>query len=428
MQGIRSNSNEKASYDLFIIIVYLLMVCCGWLAIYSVDYNPEDSSIFSLKQNYGKQLLWIGASLMIGFVILLLDPKIPPAVSYFFYITIVVLLAFVFTLGKATNGALSWIEIGSFKLQPSEFAKLATSLCLARFLDTYNVSFKNPRHRVISFLIFLIPMGMVLMQNDTGSAMVFAAFLLVLYREGLPLWIILFIIVTGVLFLLSIAIEWIYIIEAILIITAITAIIVRKISNLFLLVIGIGLFLSAMVYSFDYFVNEVLKPYQRERIYVTLGMIEDNRGKGYNVYQSKVAIGSGGVTGKGYMEGTQTRLKFVPEQNTDFIFCTIGEEGGFIGSAITVLLFLGLLWRIIIIAERQKSRFNRIYAYCVACVFFMHFAINIGMTMGLFPVIGIPLPFYSYGGSSMLSFSIMLFVLIRLDANRVNEIARTIDD
>jgi rod shape determining protein RodA len=332
-----------------------------------------------------------------------------------------------FLVSKRVGGGLSWFEIGSFKFQPSEFAKFATALAVAKYLSGYGISFKQNKTQLITIGIVLLPMALILLQNDTGSALVFAAFFLALFREGFSgIW--LFIAVyAGTLFLSAILVDNGVITMILVCIALVIFLVIRK--NLFaiLLLIG-GLLVSIGFISIvDYLYNNVLQDHQKQRIEVMLGRVDDKKGVGYNVYQSKVAIGSGGINGKGFLQGTQTRLRYVPEQNTDFIFCTIGEEYGFIGSAGLVILFVSLLVRLVQIAERQRSRFNRVYAYCITSILFMHFVINIGMTVGLFPVVGIPLPFFSYGGSSLLSFTIMLFILIRLDANHRNEVKRAFE-
>jgi rod shape determining protein RodA len=404
------------------------MVGWGWLAIYSADFDVNSPGIFSLDHSYGRQMIWIGASLVVALIILLLDHQLYSAFAYPIYgIIMLALISVFFLVSKRVGGGLSWFEIGSFKFQPSEFAKFATALAVAKYLSGYGISFKQNKTQLITIGIVLLPMALILLQNDTGSALVFAAFFLALFREGFSgIW--LFIAVyAGTLFLSAILVDNGVITMILVCIALVIFLVIRK--NLFaiLLLIG-GLLVSIGFISIvDYLYNNVLQDHQKQRIEVMLGRVDDKKGVGYNVYQSKVAIGSGGINGKGFLQGTQTRLRYVPEQNTDFIFCTIGEEYGFIGSAGLVILFVSLLVRLVQIAERQRSRFNRVYAYCITSILFMHFVINIGMTVGLFPVVGIPLPFFSYGGSSLLSFTIMLFILIRLDANHRNEVKRAFE-
>lgn len=418
---------KTSTFDWITILIYIAMVAWGWLAIYSADYNPN-IDILSLKASYGRQIIWISLAFVVALVILLLDHRIYPAFAYVIYgLVMLSLVSIFFLVKKKTGGALSWFVIGSFKFQPSEFAKFATALALAKFLSGYGISFKDKKTQLISFSLFMLPMMLILLQNDTGSAMVFAAFILVLYREGLSgFWLFTGVLV-GAVFLLTLLVDTLLLIIIILCIAAILFLLVRKNKQAVLLVILFGIGAVGEVLSVGYVQESVLKPHQKERIDVMLGLEVDNKDVGYNVYQSKVAIGSGGLYGKGFLGGTQTKLKFVPEQNTDFIFCTIGEEYGFIGSFLLVILYVSLLIRLVQIAERQRSRFNRVYAYCVASILFFHFAINIGMTIGVFPVVGIPLPFFSYGGSSLLSFTIMLFILLRLDSNRSNEIKRAFE-
>lgn len=419
---------KTSTFDWLTILIYLLMVGWGWLAIYSADYNVDSPSIFSIDQSYGRQLIWIVVALVLALVILLLDHRIYSAFGYIIYgIVMLALVSVFFLVTKRTGGALSWFEIGSFKFQPSEFAKFATALALAKFLSGYGISFKDKKTRLISFGIFVLPMMLILLQNDTGSAMVFGAFVLVLYREGLSgFWLFVGVYV-GVLFLLSILVEKIILIPILFSIGLILFLFLRSNRSMVVILVIFLVCSLGLIFSVDYVYYNVIKEHQRQRVEVMLGRIDDNKDIGYNVYQSKVAIGSGGVYGKGFLQGTQTRLRYVPEQNTDFIFCTIGEEYGFIGSMGLVVLYVCLLIRLTQIAERQRSRFNRVYAYCVAAILFLHFAINISMTIGLFPVVGIPLPFFSYGGSSLLSFTIMLFILLRLDSNRGNEIKRAFE-
>lgn len=419
---------RTSAFDWLTIFIYIILVGWGWLAIYSADFNPADPNIYSLNQSYGRQLLWISVALLIALVILLIDHQVYISFGYIIYgIFILALISVFFLVTKRTGGSLSWFEIGPFKLQPSEFAKFATALALAKYLSTYGVSFATQKSRIICFGIILLPMSLVLLQNDTGSALVFLAFILALYREGLSGFWLFTAVYAAMLFLFTILVDKIVIIAVVICLGLGIYLFIRKVKSLVIVLIVFVVLSIGMIFSVDYAFFNILKPHQRERIEVMLGRIEDNKDVGYNVYQSKVAIGSGGLYGKGFLKGTQTRLRFVPEQNTDFIFCTIGEEYGFMGSFGLILLYVSLLVRLVQIAERQRSRFNRVYAYSVVSVLFMHFAINIGMTVGLFPVIGIPLPFLSYGGSSLLGFTILLFILIRLDANRGNEIKRAFD-
>ena len=419
--------NERNSIigkiDWIIVLIYLALVLIGWFSIFSARYNEAHPSIFDLSQVYGKQLIWIGAAFLMGFIILLIDAKFFNAFAFWIYIVVLASLFVVLVYGKATKGATSWIEFGPVKFQPSEFAKMATALALASYLGRLDVDLQKRKDQIFAIALVLIPMALVLMQNDTGSAIVFVSFIFIFYREGLPGAGLVMVagVVAIVLFVFTLI--WsqkiMYIILGGLLVLTLTYYILNKKKHLFTM-LGVFVFMFVFVFSVDYAFNKVLQEHQRSRIEVLLGMKDDPKGDGYNVHQSKIAIGSGGLTGKGFLQGTQTKYDFVPEQHTDFIFCTVGEEGGFFGTAAVVLLYVALLVRIIILAERQRSTFSRVYGYGVAGIFFVHVAINIGMTIGLVPVIGIPLPFLSYGGSSMLAFTMMLAIFVKQDANRLN--------
>lgn len=372
--------------------------------------------------NYGKQLIWIGISSFIGLLILLVDEKFFYAFSYPIYVISMLLLLAVLAFATTVKGSSSWIEIGGFRMQPAEFAKFATALALAKYLGGFNIKFSNRKTQLIAGGMILLPMVIILLQNETGSALVFASFIFMLYREGLPGYFLFIGFMLALLAVLALVIPSIYLSIAITIIAGLLTLIIRRNRQNLLIVATVAILAIGYVSSIGYAFENILQPHQKSRINVLLGKEVDLKGAGYNVQQSKIAIGSGGFLGKGFLEGTQNKFRFVPEQSTDFIFCTIGEEYGFIGSAVFVLLYILLLWRILVMAERQRQKFNRIYGYCVASVLFFHFAINIGMTLGLLPVIGIPLPFFSYGGSALLSFTILLFIFIRLDANRQNEL------
>lgn len=419
--------NERNSIigkiDWVTVLIYLALVMIGWFSIFSARYNEAHPSIFDMSQVYGKQLVWIGVSLLIGFVVLLIDAKFFNAFSLWIYIAVLFSLFAVLVYGKATKGATSWIEFGPVKFQPSEFAKMATALAVAGYLDRLDVDLQKRKDQIIAIALVLIPMALVLLQNDTGSAIVFVSFIFVFYREGLPGtgWVMLAGVAAIILFVFTLI--WsqkiMYIILGSLFILILTYYLLNKKKNL-LTMLAVFAFMFAFVFSVDYAFNKVLQEHQQNRILVLLGQLDDPKGVGYNVHQSKIAIGSGGLTGKGFLQGTQTKYDFVPEQHTDFIFCTVGEEGGFLGTALVVLLYVALLVKIIFMAERQRSTFSRVYGYGIAGILFVHVAINIGMTIGLVPVIGIPLPFLSYGGSSMLAFTIMLAIFVKQDANRLN--------
>ncbi len=416
---MRNQGRILQNIDRWMVAIFLLLVAMGWVSIYASVYNDEHQSIFDLSQNYGKQAIWIGGSLLIALSILIIDGKFFAAFSYPIYIIFILLLLVVLVVARDVKGAVSWIDIGSFKLQPSEFAKFATNMALAKFLSTLDIRMKDLKTKIVSSLIIGLPAVLILLQNDTGSALVYAAFIFVLYREGLSGNILIFGFVAAVLFVLTLLVSQYTLFAVIGGIGLVFYFFVRKKrQNLLIIAAGV-LVTSAIVFSVDYAFNHVLQEHQRIRINVLLGKEIDPKGAGYNVNQSKIAIGSGGVFGKGFLQGTQTKYDFVPEQSTDFIFCTVGEEWGFAGSFVVIGLFMILLWRIIYVAERQRSQYSRIYGYGVACILFFHLMVNIGMTVGLAPVIGIPLPFFSYGGSSLWSFTILLFVFIKLDAYRL---------
>lgn len=406
--------------DWLLLVLYLALVLYGWLSIYSATAASETSKIFELSQRYGRQLLWIGLALVLGFSILLIDAKFFSAFAYVIYGFMIVVLITVLIFGITVAGSKSWFQIGSFALQPAEFAKFATALALAKYLSLVNVDMRSLKTKILAIIIIVIPALLILLQNDMGSALVFAAFILVLFREGLSGMTIVSAVIAAILFIVTIVFGEVYIAATLVALAIFSFLIFKKVrKNWNVLLIGLSLSLI-LVFSVHYTFNNMLEEHQRVRIQVMLGLKKDPLGAGYNVNQAKVAIGSGGLTGKGYFKGMLTRNHFVPEQSTDFIFCTIGEERGFIGTTVVILLFLGLLIRIIQLAERQRSDFSRIYGYGVASLFFFHFAVNIAMTIGLAPVVGIPLPFFSYGGSSLWAFTILLFIFIKQDADRLN--------
>ena len=420
--------NERNSIigkiDWLTIFLYLALVIIGWFSIFSAKYDEMHPSIFDLSQVYGKQLIWIGASLLIGFIILLIDAKFFNAFSLWIYFFFLASLFVVLVYGKATKGATSWIDLGAgVKFQPSEFAKMGTALALAGYLGRLDVDLQKRKNQIVAALLVLAPMALVLLQNDTGSAIVFVSFIFVLYREGFPGTGLVMVGGVAAILLFVLTLVWnqtvMYIILGSLLVLTLTYYLITKKKGI-VKMLAVFAVMFAFVFSVDYAFNKVLQEHQRNRILVLLGQLDDPQGVGYNVHQSKIAIGSGGFTGKGFLQGTQTKYDFVPEQHTDFIFCTVGEEGGFLGTAVVVLLYISLLIRIIILAERQRSTFSRVYGYSIAGILFVHVAINIGMAIGLVPVIGIPVPFLSYGGSSMLAFTMMLAIFVKQDANRLN--------
>ena len=452
------------------ILVFVLLVFIGWLNIYAAVYNEALSGGFALSSRYGMQLIWIGISAIAALVILLIDDIYYHLLAYPFYGLMMVVLVATLFVGKEVNGAKSWLSFGPVALQPAEFMKLATALALARYMSNYNFSLQRPRDMIGVGALLLVPIAVILLQNDTGSAMVYCSFLLMLYREGLNPWvyyaiflivglfvgsfllsptallwglIILFVVSqllsnrnpkesaiyvagVGLLSLTLYALSWLagwdmdyyhslLASSVVMLVPALLYAYRRKLStiNLFALMFGgANLFLGAV----DYVFNNVLLLHQQKRILDLLGLESDLKGWGYNVHQSKIAIGSGGVFGKGFLEGTQTKYDFIPEQSTDFIFCTVGEEWGFFGAVVVLALFATLIIRLMKMGERQQEPFRRVYCYGVAGIFLFHVIINIGMTIGLMPVIGIPLPMFSYGGSSLLAFTVLFFIAVRLDS------------
>ena len=416
---MRKQNSIFENIDWVMVVFYVVLVLLGWINIYAAVYNEEHKNIFDLTQSYGRQMLWIGSSLVIGLAILVIDGKFYAAFSFPIYIVTMGILLVVLVIARDVQGARSWIEIGSFKLQPSEFAKFATNMAVAKYLSALGIRMEDMKTKITAGLIILFPMALVLLQNDTGSALVFIAFIFVLYREGLSQNVLIFGFLAGVLFILALMVPNTVLIGVIGGLGFVVYLLMRKTRNNLFVILIITALCSGIVFSVDYAFNEILQTHQRERIEVLLGKRSDPKGAGYNVNQSLIAIGSGGLTGKGFLQGTQTKYDFVPEQSTDFIFCTVGEEWGFLGTAFVLILFTLLLYRIVFIAERQRSTYTRIYAYGVASILFFHLMINVGMAIGLAPVIGIPLPFFSYGGSSLWGFTVLLFVLIKLDSYRM---------
>lgn len=460
------------SIDWVSIFLYIILVFMGWVNIYAAVYNDSHSSILDISQKYGKQLIWIGASFILAFIILLTDSKFFTAFSFVIYGLTIGLLAAVLIFGKEVNGSRSWFELGSIRLQPAEFAKFATCLAVANVMSRHGFKMMRLGNLLLIGILLAVPAGLILLQNDTGSALVYSAFILVMYREGLHGSILLLCCITAALFIFTLLyppmtvliiiiggtmiaflyyrqskhelyrvvlflcicfvfllfLKWLldlpmadhqllllsYILSNLI---GVYYIYKRKMRHILLVMMASWLCIGATVgvdYAFD-----KLQSHQKDRINDLLGIESDLNGAGYNVNQSKIAIGSGGLIGKGFLQGTQTKFNFVPEQSTDFIFCTVGEEWGFVGSTLVIGLLIFFILRIVNLAERQRSDFSRIYGYGVACILFFHVAVNIGMTIGIAPVIGIPLPFFSYGGSSLWAFTILIFIFLRLDANRL---------
>ena len=416
---MRKAKNIFDNIDGLSILLYSFLVLFGIINIYASQYNDDSTFMLDLSSRYGKQMFFSGISFFVGFIILIIDWKFFYSMTYIFYFLIILLLIGVLFQGAITGGASSWFELGLFKFQPSEFAKFITALALAKYynnLNSKNISFRD---RLKIYAIIIIPFLLIILQNDLGTAIVFSAFILVLYREGLSGNILIFGLIIATLFALTLLIEKTILISVIISIVLLVIIIYKKTKKNIFTLLTICTLIVSFIFSVDYIFNNVLAPHQRARVNIYLGIDIDPHGAGYNLIQSKIAIGSGGVTGKGYLNGTQTRFDFVPEQSTDFIFCTIGEEWGFLGSVIFISSFIGLLLRLLFLAERQRSNFSRIYGYSVATILFLHFFINIGMTIGLMPTIGIPLPFISYGGSSLMGFTVLVFIFLNLDSYRL---------
>jgi len=459
------------SIDWFSILIYLFLVGLGLMNVYASSYTEGHKGLFDITQLYGKQAVWILASFVLAILIMVVDSRAYHAFGYIIYgLAILSLLAVIFT--TATKGARAWFAIADYKLQPGEFAKIAVNLALAKYLSSFEIKNPDLRHFFIPIGILFVPMLLIVLSNDTGSALVYLAFVVVLYREGLYWWIpalgllaaLLFILALtvnpviisiclvfigfayyglsekeykklGIGFLIFIGISSVF--EAInqifnlrfkfenlvlfgSILSAIIYLILAFINRIKFIYLLIALFIGSMLFMFsvNFIFNNVFENHQQTRIKVFLGLEDDERGVGYNVNQSIIAIGSGGITGKGFLQGTQTKFNFVPEQSTDFIFCTMGEEWGFAGTTFVIVLFIILFLRLIFLAERQRSSFSRIYGYGVTSILFFHFVVNVGMTIGLMPIIGIPLPFFSYGGSSLWSSTMLLFIFLRLDSSR----------
>ncbi|WP_373511796.1 rod shape-determining protein RodA [Persicitalea sp.] len=426
----KKNTTLTQNLDWVAVLIYILCVLIGWFNIYAAVYSPEvPTDIFDLSHRAGVQMMWIGTTVLLIICILVIDYKFYDTFAYVIYGAFVLLLVAVLFAGSEINGSRSWIKIGSFSIQPAEFAKLATSLALAKYLSDPAVSLTRSWKDYVPIAgIIGIPALLILLSNETGSMLVFASFAIMLYREGMPGIIPAVGIVMAILIVLTLLVLKWFIALGILVVAGLVIWLMpkatRKGGGTMATVVVAGLMI-AVVFGMDFFINNVLQKHQRSRIMVLVDPYSDPRGAGWNVIQSKIAIGSGRLSGKGFLEGTQTKFDFVPEQSTDFIFCTVGEEHGFIGSALVVLLFVGLIMRLAVLAERQRTRFARVYGYCVAGIIFFHFMINIGMTIGLMPVIGIPLPFFSYGGSSLWSFSILLFIFLKMDSQRPYTLSRT---
>ncbi len=416
------NQSVTNNLDWMSVFIYMLLVTMGWLNIYSSSLSSIeiDASIFDFTQIYGKQLLFIVLTIPLIIILLLIDGKFYEKFSSVIYILGLLSLAGLFVFGKTIKGQANWYSFGSFGLQPSEFVKAATALALAKYLSDAQVSLKDVKQQFYILGILFLPI-LLIVPHDPGSALIYSVFILVLYREGLPSWYVWTGFIVLLLFILALIIKPLVLIGIALLVILIIYFRSRFIDRNWMLSSILFLMIGGFVFSVDYVFDNVFKQHHRDRFNILLGKEVDLKGIGYNTNQSEIAIGSGGWFGKGYLEGTQTKGGFVPEQHTDYIFTTVGEEWGFIGCLFVISLFIFLIMRIIYLAERQKTKFSRVYGYCVAGILFIHFFVNIAMVAGIFPTIGVPLPFFSYGGSGLWGFTILLFIFLKMDANKVNE-------
>ena len=414
------NQSVTSNLDWITVLLFMTIVIMGWITIFSAS-TPVEFNTFDMESFYGKQLIFISLTLPLIIVVLSVDAKVYEKFSFVFYGIGILLLLGLFVFGKTVKGQTNWYGFGPLSFQPSELVKISTSLLLAKFLSDAQVFLKNTNHQLIAFGIIGFPVLLILLQPDAGSAMIFFSLVLVLNREGLPEWYLWTGFIAVVLFFCSLLISPIYIIIAIVIIMIFHYLRARLIDRNLIAYLTIFIAATVFVFSVDFIYNNILEPHQKDRIDVLFSDKVDMKNEGYNLNQSMIAIGSGGFTGKGFLQGTQTKGDFVPEQHSDYIFTTVGEEWGFLGSLVVILLFVTLLLRIIYLAENQKTKFSRVYGYCVASILFTHFFVNLTMLIKLFPTIGVPLPFFSYGGSSLWSFTTLLFIFLKLDANKVNE-------
>ncbi len=428
-----SPARYSRSIDWLTVLLYLVLVGIGWVCIYASSYSPDapanplaNLSFDKLMAfNWFKQILWIGTALVLVVMLLVVDYKVYDTFAYALYGAMIVLLIVTMFVARPIAGSRSWLELGPIRIQPAEFAKFTTALAASRFMSTINLRYQGWRDQLVLAGITLLPPLLIVASNESGQALVYSALLLAYFREGMSPLILLLLAAGGIILILALLVPKIWLIAALtVILVAVVGLNRRVLRHHLPLALGVWLVVIGMVVGMDFFYNKVLQPHQRQRVEVLINPSADPLGKGWNVTQSKIAIGSGGFLGKGFLQGTQTKFDFVPEQSTDFIFCTVGEEFGWLGSLVVLGLYLTLLWRIIYLSERQKSVFGRTYGYCVASVLFFHVTVNMGMTMGLAPVVGIPLPFFSYGGSSLWSFTILLFSLLAMDAYRKQDLVR----
>ena len=421
------------SIDWITVGLYALLVLLGWLNVYAASYSPDAPthplSALNFQElmafNWFKQLLWMGTAVVLIVVLLVVDYKAYDTLAFVLYAGMIGLLVITPFIARPIAGSRSWLELGPVRLQPAEFAKFITALAVSRYMAGINLRQQHFRDQAVLAGLTLLPPLLIIAANETGQALVFGAFLLAYFREGMSPLLLLLLVAGGVILLLALLVPKLWLVGAFTVLLGLGLAANPKLLRHHLpLTVGVWAVVIGMVFGVDFFFNSVLQDHQRKRIEVLLNPSADPLGVGWNVTQSKIAIGSGGLVGKGFLQGTQTKFDFVPEQSTDFIFCTVGEEWGWLGALVTIGLFLALLWRIIFVAERQKSVFGRTYGYCVASIIFFHFAVNIGMTIGLAPVVGIPLPFFSYGGSSLWSFTTLLFILLAIDAYRKQDLVR----
>lgn len=414
------NQSVTNNIDWITIVLFIALVIMGWLNIYSASLPDNQTSIFDIDQIYGKQILFIILTIPLILVVLTVDAKLYEKYAFVFYVIGLVSLLGLFVFGKTIKGQTNWYSLGGFTLQPSEFVKTSTALLLAKYLSDVQVNLKNVNDQLKAFVVMGVPLVLILL-HDTGTAMIFVGLVFVLYREGLPSWYLWTGFSAIALFFMALLIEPHFVVGIVAIIMIFQFFLSRRINRNPIASLIIFVAITAFTYSVDFVYDNVLEAHQKDRINVLFGDNVDLKNEGYNLNQSMIAIGSGGWFGKGFLEGTQTKGGFVPEQHTDYIFTTVGEEWGFIGAIVVISLFVFLFLRIIYLAENQKTKFSRVYGYCVATFLFMHFFVNITMLIRLFPTIGVPLPFFSYGGSSLFAFSILLFIFIKMDANKVNE-------
>jgi rod shape determining protein RodA len=418
------NQGISQNIDWISIIIFAVLVIMGWLNIYSSSLSSvgDDVSIFDFTQIYGKQMLFILFTIPLIFIVLFVEAKFYEKFSIVIFAISILSLIGLFAFGKTIAGQRCWYAIGSFTLQPSEFAKAATSLALAKYLSDVQINLKEVNRQIQVLIIIFLPVMLILPQPDPGSALIYSVFFIVLFREGMPGWYLLTGFIAIILFVLTLATNNPFIVIGITVIVLVINYFRSRLVDRNIIASAILLVMvSAFSFSVNYVFENVFKQHHRDRFNILLGKEVDMKGVGYNTNQSEIAIGSGGLFGKGYLEGTQTKGGFVPEQHTDYIFTTVGEEWGFLGCIIVIGLFVGLILRIVYLAERQKTKFSRVYGYCVAGILFIHFFVNIAMVVGIFPTIGVPLPFFSYGGSGLWGFTILLFIFLKMDANKVNE-------